>query len=686
MKFTMKQFIILLLIAQIQGLYGQPNQRGLKVGQGAFSSDQGKTYAIVIGISNYKEVADLKYADQDAAIFADYLLQKNKLGVDSANLLVFLNEKATLHNIGSAISSIIRAKPQKGDRVLFFFAGHGDYDAEIFRDQALLLLHGAPPKNYFQNVFSGDFISTTDLNSRFIEPLNSMGCQVVLIIDACHAKGLNTELSGGKEGGRITTLALSSMTSPVKIYSCNSTEFSLEGKQWGGGRGLFSYVLMEGLYGLADGNNDHIVTYRELQRYLEDNVPKLAAPNRQEPMVKIENAADTAAIVDMDLLKHYVSLKEKEQSYLTRIEIKSGNTDSVFISDPEARKLFILVSKNIEEGKIDEAYRNYTAFQENYPSCEACPILSRNLSAAFQEQVAKILEPLNKDISAVRLNEKDLKTAESYLEKAAALLGKDHYLNNKLKARILFLKALGIIKNANYLATAPLSQKDTLALQWLLNSKQLETQSTYTIFYIGYLYGQRFEMYDSAFKYFEQYASMIPKGFKGWGNLAMALERKGEYDAAIKTYNRALSLCTNRTDSCAILVKLAISHTKQLQYKEAEKLLDYVILHIPSAGNLSILAAVKAHTGNFEEAIKLGEKAITIDPNHLNAIFNMACIYSLKGNIQAAILYLEKALKKGFKNLRLLTTDNDLNNIRSTTEFKTLIQEYFTKAEISAGK
>ncbi|MBK7305024.1 MAG: hypothetical protein IPI90_17740 [Saprospiraceae bacterium] len=45
-----------------------------------------------------------------------------------------------------------------------------------------------------------------------------------------------------------------------KILSCQPNEFSLEGEQWGGGRGVFSYHLVDGLFGLADRNNDGLIT------------------------------------------------------------------------------------------------------------------------------------------------------------------------------------------------------------------------------------------------------------------------------------------------------------------------------------------------------------------------------------------------------------------------------------------
>ena len=54
--------------------------------------------------------------------------------------------------------------------------------------------------------------------------------------------------------------------------SCQANEYSVEGTEWGDGRGVFSYHLLEGLTGLADVDDDQIVSLQELERYLEDEI------------------------------------------------------------------------------------------------------------------------------------------------------------------------------------------------------------------------------------------------------------------------------------------------------------------------------------------------------------------------------------------------------------------------------
>ncbi len=60
------------------------------------------------------------------------------------------------------------------------------------------------------------------------------------------------------------------------------TEVSIEGPQFGGGHGVFSYFVLKGLSGAADDNKDGVVDANELVAYVSSQVSK-ATSNRQHP-------------------------------------------------------------------------------------------------------------------------------------------------------------------------------------------------------------------------------------------------------------------------------------------------------------------------------------------------------------------------------------------------------------------
>lgn len=93
----------------------------------------------------------------------------------------------------------------------------------------------------------------------------------MVFTDACHAG----KLAGSGIGGTSATASAlqKQFANEVKIMSCQPNELALEGEEWGGGRGVFSYHLVDALTGLADKNNDGTVSLLETERSLQDIVP-----------------------------------------------------------------------------------------------------------------------------------------------------------------------------------------------------------------------------------------------------------------------------------------------------------------------------------------------------------------------------------------------------------------------------
>jgi hypothetical protein len=66
------------------------------------------------------------------------------------------------------------------------------------------------------------------------------------------------------------------------ITASDVSELSEEGENGGGGHGVFTYYLLQGLQGEADANKDGTVTAGELFAYLSEKVSK-ATEGQQNP-------------------------------------------------------------------------------------------------------------------------------------------------------------------------------------------------------------------------------------------------------------------------------------------------------------------------------------------------------------------------------------------------------------------
>src|SRR5688572_23908798 len=82
-----------------------------------------QTFALIMGISNYKYVSPLTYADKDAEMFRDYLKSPAGGRISDDNIFCLLNEQALSTVFWSKGFKWLQAKKlQKGDRLFIYLA------------------------------------------------------------------------------------------------------------------------------------------------------------------------------------------------------------------------------------------------------------------------------------------------------------------------------------------------------------------------------------------------------------------------------------------------------------------------------------------------------------------------------------------------------------------------------------
>jgi len=234
------------------------------------------TYAVVVGISDYQDpgIPDLRFADKDAEAFANYLRSNAGGKLDNDHLKVLINKEATMAQFANALDWLWEVC-KEGDQAIIYFSGHGDVEKKSLTQPGFLLCWDAPARVYmaggaFALPMLQEVVSTLSIQNK---------AKVIVITDACRSG----TLAGSSVGGSQATAAnlAKQFGNEIKIMSCQPNEYTIEGKQWGGGRGAFSYNLLDGLYGLADGNKDLSVNLQELSRYLEEQVTTELEPMKE---------------------------------------------------------------------------------------------------------------------------------------------------------------------------------------------------------------------------------------------------------------------------------------------------------------------------------------------------------------------------------------------------------------------
>ncbi len=239
----------------------------------------GERYAVVVGISRYKfsssGVPNLRYADRDASQFRDFLVSPGGGGFRPENIRLLLNEDATTRNIRSALFTFL-TQPGPDDLVVIYFAGHGGADPNDPRN-LYLLTHDTDPRD-----MGGTGFPMWEFQGVYMRILKAK--RVVTFADSCHSYGISGEASEPQQNNLINQYLASYATqaSRAAITASDISELSYESEDWGGGHGVFTHFLLEGLGGQADFNEDGTVTAGELFPYLRTKV-RSATEGRQNP-------------------------------------------------------------------------------------------------------------------------------------------------------------------------------------------------------------------------------------------------------------------------------------------------------------------------------------------------------------------------------------------------------------------
>ena len=230
------------------------------------------SYALIIGIDKYQNVQNLNYAVKDAASIQDILVNTFDFPKDNVRLLT--NEDATKQNIIEAFSDIT-TKAEESDRVLIYFAGHGEtMDLPEGGEMGYLLPVDGNSNNLYVSSIGMDELKKISLMSN--------AKHLLYLVDACYG-GLAAIGSRGLDA-KTTSNFIEKITknkSRQIITAGGRGEKVIEKSEWG--HSAFTLNLNRGLKeGNADLNGDDHITANELGMFLSEKVT-IDSDNQQTP-------------------------------------------------------------------------------------------------------------------------------------------------------------------------------------------------------------------------------------------------------------------------------------------------------------------------------------------------------------------------------------------------------------------
>jgi Caspase domain len=248
----------------------------VKPASNAIESSGITMHLLVVGINKYKNSKyNLNYANADATSFKEAIENGGTSIFSKTNVVFIADEKATKEGISAELVKI-KNKATAKDVFIFYYAGHGVLNE---KKDFYLVPHDVTQLYGADEALAKNGLSALQLQ-EFSKDIKAQ--KQLFILDACQSAGaLETVIAarGAAEEKAIAQLARA--TGTHWLTASGSEQFASEFSQLG--HGAFTYVLLQALSGKADLGGDKKITVKELDAYLQEQVPEVTARYKGTP-------------------------------------------------------------------------------------------------------------------------------------------------------------------------------------------------------------------------------------------------------------------------------------------------------------------------------------------------------------------------------------------------------------------
>ncbi len=630
-----------------------------------------RTFAMIMGISTYKFIQPLSYADSDAELFRDFLKSPGGGKVPDSSIYFLKNEDAKAANFLVKGMSWLRNKGLKaGDRLYIYLAGHGD---AINQEEYFYLTYDCNPAGDKNNYLITGTIQLYNLKVR-IADASRKGVEVIFIMDACRSN----ELPGGGEGQQMLNAAISEkQAGEIIMLATGAGQESLEDATIGTGHGLFTYYLVEGMSGLADkeGTPDNLVTLEELQRYVGMTVPVLAKDKykkKQDPFLCCdENKKKVIAKVDTAFMKKWILTKQlrgqirgNEFNPIGRGLKSTGVYDAADTTVIDLYNSFNQALKELNlagnENSAESYYQrlNKLAPKSDYTLDAKLTLASEYINFA-QSKINLYLE--GRDVSSIQRIRSQLdaddksdevansldrmeKVARQDFSEVAKMLERaieygeidDEGFRRKLEAKNFFFKAHGYFEKGG--STVGLQQ----AIQNAMEAYRADPTAAYILNTLASLELDNNKP-DSAIYFSRKAIKSAPQWRYPYVNIANAFTKMNNADSALVYFKKALMVDEFRADA---YVDLGYFFFQQRQLDSARLYYNRALIldphNVPANNNMGWLMR---ETRQPDEALSFFRKTLQYDPGFFNAYNGISRVFTDLKMFDSARTYYQKAMQ-----------------------------------------
>ena len=616
----------------------------------------GTRRALIVGISRYENLppdAQLQYADDDAEMI--YAFLRSPAGGPTEHAVLLRDEEARAADIMQELTTL-QMEAQPGDEIIFYFAGHGDVE-QIGDEQnrGRLLAYDAPDNQLY--IGMGGTIPVQSIQD-IMETIVDRGAQVIILTDACRSGSMNS----GLEGAHVTAAKLAGTWSNVfRFVSSGANQLSEEDASLG--HGVFTYYLLNGLLGAADGliNDDGIVDATEINLYVTQQVRRHT--ENQTPVFSGDPGRALSTVseaVTWATLQDLVPARSEAPQYVINRGLAPEEREARLESlEPEQRRLIENFQAKLQSGELvgdGGAVDLYETLRRRIPPGYFAE-LGQLLATALENRVAMLFsthlsgemrtESGGGSDSIWNVPSDEIEAAADAMDAALALRGATYISYPTMRSQADFLRGWAAVVEGEYEQAVELLDDVTPQSAFSLNalgyahyhnsqpeeaadalarSVELAPNWAEPIRFQGFVAQYQFE-YDSALEFYQRVVQVAPDNPFLQVDIGEVHALTDDLDKAMAAWRRALDI--DAQAAAPSIVNFIISRWRTADRDElAETIYNEALMRAPNNPSLYVdRGDLYRRFARYDDAEEDYNQALRIDREYESAYNGLGLLY-----------------------------------------------------------
>ncbi len=609
------------------------------------SRPSGKTYALLIGISRYKQdppVTSLQFADKDAETFATLLRTPIAGQLESQDQIRLLtNENATRSAIDDAVRELASVHGTAENTLIIFVAAHGVYlkteedpdTHKVIQRDPYILTFDSNPQDAKTTGYPMD-----EFRRMVAEQALHFG-RVLVFLDVCHA-GNVAGIGGGNElEGTVRKVWEGRAGEFALMLASHAKKFALESANFGGGHGAFSYFVISGLNGAAVPPGETSITFSNLAVYVVKKVNEFTRSQQTPDYI----ATDDDMVLVSDTRKEKLQLppaqplSEQDVRSLRSRDLQTKVAPQPSTAPQSPTDAF---ESAIQDGRLLPEDPNNAS--DLLRALRADP---NQTPASIRERERRLevaLEDRGEEVLSHYLEGEEIPQTAGDFERCGRLFEEAFRLRPDAQfdeSRAFFCQGRARIFTGQF----------DDAERLLANSIQLDSQRAYAYNALGIAYleriartGQGFDAASNAFRSASRYA---PYWAYPLHNLALVDSERGDYEGAIRLYEYAMAIAPRYS---YLPYNLGLLYSRVGDFDNAAHWFQRALQVLERNGSprraawperarvWNALGTVARSQGRESRALELFQNALADDPTDQNARHNRALLLAKRRDFAKA--------------------------------------------------